>query len=270
MKKASLFLFLTCAVLISIAQKSGDRDWEIGASAGVSWYNGDLNPNKFFGSDYSHQALGISIRKNLNQRFALRGQFLYGRLSANDDVSKSAFQLNRNLNFSTPVYELSSTIEFNFLEYDPLINKYRFSPYSFIGLAFFRFNPVTEIEGSIYELQPLATEGKSYSLVSVSIPFGFGFKWAITDRILFSADWGMRRSFTDYIDDVSQSYPLKGDLTGLSENISDRSLEQSGPDGTNWGTQRGNSQTKDWYSFVMGGLSFRIGPKKGSCKHIGI
>jgi hypothetical protein len=269
-KKAWFFIALVFVAFSLNAQKSGDRDWEIGVNSGISWYNGDLNPTKFFGSDYYHQAIGVSLRKNLNRRFALRGQFIYGRLSANDQASKSSFQLNRNLNFSTPIYELSSTIEFNFLEYDPLIRKYQFSPYSFIGLSIFRFNPETEIEGSVYELQPLATEGKSYSLVSVSIPFGFGFKWAISDRLLFSADWGMRRSFTDYLDDVSQSYPLKGELTGLSENISDRSLEQSGPDGTNWGTQRGNSQTKDWYSFVMAGLSFRIGPKKGSCKHIGI
>ena len=147
------------------AQKSGDRDWEIGVNSGISWYNGDLNPTKFFGSDYYHQAIGVSLRKNLNRRFALRGQFIYGRLSANDQASKSSFQLNRNLNFSTPIYELSSTIEFNFLEYDPLIRKYQFSPYSFIGLSIFRFNPETEIEGSVYELQPLATEGKSYSLV---------------------------------------------------------------------------------------------------------
>ncbi len=252
------------------AQKSAQRDWELGLTGGICWYNGDLNPNKFFGENYYNQAFGISVRKNFNQRFALRGQFNYGTLSAEDETSTSSFQQNRNLNFTTPIYEMASTIEFNFLEYDALLIRKHFSPYSFIGLSVFRFNPSTEVEGNSYELQPLATESKSYSKTSVSIAFGFGFKWAITDRIIANADWGMRRSFSDYIDDTSEMYPMIGELEGLSENVSDRSLEQSGPDGTNWGTQRGNSQTKDWYSFVTTGLSFRIGPKKGSCKHIGI
>lgn len=270
-KLAPLILFsFVLNIGVINAQKSAQRDWEFGVTGGICWYNGDLNPNKLFGKNYYNQAFGISIRKNLNQRFALRGQFNYGTLSAKDETSTSRFQQNRNLNFTTPIYELASTIEFNFLDYDALLNGKHFSPYSFIGLSVFRFNPSTEVEGNSYELQPLATESKSYSKTSVSIPFGFGFKWAITDRIIANADWGMRRSFSDYIDDTSEMYPMSGELEGLSENLSDRSLEQSGPDGTNWGTQRGNSQTKDWYSFVTAGLSIRIGPKKGSCKHIGI
>jgi hypothetical protein len=272
MVKLAPLILLSLVLNIGVinAQKSAQRDWEFGVTGGICWYNGDLNPNKFFGKNYYNQAFGVSIRKSLNQRFALRGQFNFGTLSAEDETSTSRFQQNRNLNFTTPIYELASTIEFNFLDYDALLNGKHFSPYSFIGLSVFRFNPSTEVEGNSYELQPLATESKSYSKTSVSIPFGFGFKWAITDRIIANADWGMRRSFSDYIDDTSEMYPLSGELEGLSENLSDRSLEQSGPDGTNWGTQRGNSQTKDWYSFVTAGLSIRIGPKKGSCKHIGI
>lgn len=270
MKSMISILFCVGLVFQSLAQKSGQRDWEVGLTGGICWYNGDLNPNRFFDDNYYNYGFGLSVRKNLNQRFALRAQLNYGTLSAADETSFSPFQQNRNLNFSTPLYELASTFEFNFLEYDALLKGKHFSPYSFIGLAVFRFNPSTEVEGNSYELHPLATEGKSYSKTSVAIPFGFGFKWSITDRIISNLDWGMRRTFTDYLDDTSQMYPDAGELEGLSENLSDRSLDQSGPDGTNWGTQRGNSQTKDWYSFVTAGLSIRIGPKKGSCKHIGI
>ena len=259
-------------VLVSsvCAQKSAQSDWEIGPTAGVCWYNGDLNPKALFNRDYLNRAMGVSIRKNLNQRFALRGMFNYGTLSADDELSTSEFQVNRNLNFSSPIYELASTVEFNFFEYDALINGLRFSPYSFVGIGVFRFNPSTEIEGGVYELHELQTENKSYSKTSVAIPFGFGFKLALSDRLIFNADWGMRRTFSDYIDDVSTLYPEMNEIDGLSLSLSDRSLEQSGPNGTNWGTQRGNAQTKDWYNFVTAGLSIRIGPKKGSCKHIGI
>ena len=259
-----------CLSFVSIAQKSGQRDWEIGAAAGIAWYNGDLNPNVFFGRNYISNAYRVHFRKNLNKRFSWKTQFNYATLQASDELSNSSFQLNRNLSFTTPIYELASTIEFNFFEFDPLINGQRISPYTFIGLGAFRFNPSTEVEGSVYELQPLQTEGKKYFKTGISIPFGMGFRWAITDRIIAEAEWGMRRTFTDYLDDVSDEYPRLGEISGLSENLSDRSLAQNGPDGTNWGTQRGNAQTTDWYSFVTGGFSIRLGPKKGSCKHIGI
>lgn len=262
---------LTCLWLLTtalVAQKSGQRDLELGFSGGVSWYNGDLNPYRFFDKNYLHQAFGISLRKNLNQRFALRAQLNYGTISADDVHATYSFAYNRNLNFTSKIYELASTIEFNFLEYDALLSRYRFSPYTFIGLSCFHFNPETEVEGNIYQLQPLQTENRHYSRTSVAMPFGFGFKLAFTDRFIFSADWGMRRTFTDYLDDVSTLYPAQADIDGLAANLSDRSLEQSGPDGTSWGTQRGNAQSKDWYSFATATLSVRIGPKKGSCKQL--
>ena len=253
-----------------LAQKSGQTDFEIGVSGGVSWYNGDLNPYAHFSNNYWHEAFGMSLRRNLNQRFALRGQVNIGHISADDILSSSQFQSNRNLNFSSPLYELATTLEFNFLPFDALINKYRFSPYSFIGLSCFYFNPSTIIEGSVYELQPLATEGKSYLRYGIAIPFGFGFKLALNDRIILSTDWGLRKTFTDYLDDVSSLYPKQTEIDGLSQDISDRSLVQSGPDGTNWGTQRGNSVTKDYYTYALVTIAIRLGPKKGSCKHLRI
>lgn len=262
-----LSVFLSCQV---IAQKSGQTDFEIGVSGGVSWYNGDLNPYAHFSQNYWHESFGISLRRNLNQRFALRGQVNIGHISADDVFSSSQFQSNRNLNFSSPLYEFASTLEFNFLPFDALINKHRFSPYSFIGISGFYFNPSTIIEGSVYELQPLANEGETYLRYGLAIPFGFGFKLALNDRIILSTDWGLRKTFTDYLDDVSSLYPDQSEISGLSQDISDRSLVQSGPDGTNWGTQRGNSVTKDYYTYALVTIAVRLGPKKGSCKHLRI
>ncbi len=267
-----LLAIFVCSILALqlTAQKTGQRDFELGISAGASWYNGDLNPSKHFDRDHMNRAFGISLRKNLNSRFALRAQLNYGRLNGNDELSQATFQQMRNLNFTTELYEFTTTIEFNFLPFDALIRKKRFSPYIFAGLAAFHFNPITQVEGNEYELQPLQTENQNYSRTTVSFPFGFGLKYAFNDRVILSADWGLRKTWTDYIDDVSTMYPAQEDLTGLSQDLSDRSLEQVGGDGTNWNTQRGSSRTEDWYTFTMVTLSFRIGPKKGSCKHLRI
>lgn len=254
----------------SFAQISAQTDWELGATAGFSWYNGDLNTSTMFGRNYMNKSFGIIVRKNINQRWALRFEGNYGALNADDSWSLDAFQRARNLNFQTKLYEVAGGIEFNFLEFDALSRKYKFSPYSFIELGVFHFNPETYVEGNVYKLRPLMTENKAYKLTNVCIPFGFGMKVAPSDRIILGLEWGMRKTYSDYIDDVSDMYPKAGELTGLSENLSDRSLYQSGPDGTNWGTMRGNARTKDWYSIVKASVSIRIGPKKGSCKHLKI
>ena len=39
------------------------------------------------------------------------------------------------------------------------------------------------------------------------IPFGFGLKFKFSHRFMFAFEYGIRRTFTDYIDDVSTSYP---------------------------------------------------------------
>lgn len=252
------------------SQKSGQTDWEVGASIGWSWYNGEINQTQMFGRDYMHRMYGINLRRNLNQRWALRFEGNYSEVSGNDEISDNTFQRFRNLNFQSKIYEGAAMIEFNFLEFDALVKKYRFSPYSFIGLSMFSFNPETTVEGNVYQLRDLQTEGVDYAKMSIGIPFGLGFKLALSNRIILSTDWGMRKTFTDYIDDVSDMYPEQGELSGLAENLSDRSLQQSGPDGSNWGTQRGSVRTKDWFSIVKLTLAVRLGPKKGSCKHLRI
>jgi hypothetical protein len=116
-------------------------------------------------------------------------------------------------------------------------------------------------------LQPLSTEGqgtsakpgtRKYRLVQVSIPFGAGFKLNLSERIDLSMEWGMRKTFTDYLDDVSTVYPdptiLDTEKGSISAAMSDRTGSTN-----NVGRQRGNSKNKDWYCFtgVVLGFKFR-------------
>jgi hypothetical protein len=49
------------------------------------------------------------------------------------------------------------------------------------------------------------TEGADYSLSGVSIPFGFGFRYKITNRMDVGFDFGYRVALTDYLDDVTDT-----------------------------------------------------------------
>jgi hypothetical protein len=128
-------------------------------------------------------------------------------------------------------------------------------------------NPTTELDGEDYTLQNLGTEGQGtslsdkepYKLNQLSIPLGIGLKFNLKKRVAISIEYGIRKTFTDYLDDVSGSY-VDPDLLSayngsLAAEFSDRSLDNSNL--SNVGFNRGNSSNKDWYAFYGIMLTFK-------------
>ncbi|MBL4623742.1 MAG: hypothetical protein JKY42_01155 [Flavobacteriales bacterium] len=218
------------------------RSTEIGLFGGVSYYNGDLNPASQFNPALTHWALGIIIRRNLSSRWSLRLNGMYGTVKGDDLISSSLSQQARGVSFQSKIYELSGQAEFNFFPYCVANDIIYFSPYLFVGLGAFRFNPTASTDGGGQELSNLKTEGISYSKISPVLPFGVGIKAKLSNRFLFGIEWGQRKTWTDYIDDVSASYESSG-------------------------RQRGNSKINDYYSFAGVTLTIRLGPKLNSCWH---
>ena len=265
-----LLVTLLSLVIVNIAFPQ--KHMEYGVFGGLSYYNGDLNPSAHLRTTNNHLAFGLVARKTINPRWALRANALVGNLSAEDSHSSDPFQVQRNLSFFTRIYEVSTVLEFNFRAFNPFNppSAFRhpdyFTPYAFIGIGGFNFDPKANLDGNTYTLQPLETEGESYSRLGFAIPFGMGIKLRLSERALVSIEYGIRKTFTDYIDDVSKTYPDNPDeLSQTARKLSDRSLEQQGAEGSNWGTQRGNSQTNDWYSFVGLTLSFNVTRNPDSC-----
>ena len=114
MKKPFLILTL---IFLSILQGKAQRNRSVdfGLFVGGSYYIGDLNQKHF--NQFTKPAGGVVFRYNINQRAALRGNFLMGTIEAFDSYSNSKWQRERNLNFKSPIRELSIQVEFNFLDY---------------------------------------------------------------------------------------------------------------------------------------------------------
>ena len=246
---------------------------EVGIFGGGAYYIGDLNPYGHFSQ--TSYAVGVVYRHNFdNERIALRIQGIYGKVSGSDSKSKDANQLNRNLNFSSSVLEIGPLIEINFIDYivgSLSRKKFKFqTPYLFAGVTYFKMNPSGSYDGQTIELQPLATEGqetsqnssKRYKLNQISIPIGLGYKFNVTNRIGISLEYGIRKTFTDYLDDVSGSYPdlqlLSVEAGQLSADLSDQTINDEDYTELNYGMSRGNSKNKDWYAFFGAIVSFRI------------
>ena len=98
----------------------------------------------------------------------------------------------------------------------------------------------------------------------MAIPFGGGIKWAINKKLSLNVEFNSRKTFTDWLDDVSGNYPDPESLFLVDENgsiasiLSDRSPEIGiEPIAVN-GKQRGTSKDKDRFNFFGIGLTYTI------------
>lgn len=266
MKKLFLcFLFVAFAATSAFAQRS-----EAGAFMGGSFYLGDLNSALF---SQTQIAVGAVYRYNLTTRWALRGNVLWGTVTADDAKHNNP----RNLNFRSRIGEFSVQAEINFMTYFTGSRRYRFTPYLFGGVGLFTFNPQgyyfdpISLSSSWIPLRELRTEGqglieypnvKEYNIVQVALPFGLGFKYSLNNTFSIGLEWGMRFTFTDYLDDVSGFY---ADPNILGREFGSRSAYMSnrwnGPadERPPVGSRRGESNARDWYSFAGVTLTAKIG-----------
>lgn len=260
--KRTLFLVLLLPVLASAQNRL-----HLTLSGGFSNYYGDLQ-SKPLTLDQAHGALGVGVKYDITGHFSVRGGFFYGKISADDKRNKPSLQA-RNLNFHSRVIEGSVVAEYALFD---LQNK-KFTPYAFAGVALFRFNPYTfDSTGAKFHLQPLGTEGqglaqypdrKFYNLTQFAIPFGAGIRLQVSEKVTLAYEFSLRKTFTDYLDDVSTTYV---DATTLNIARGPKAVELSYRGGELKdgdpvypadGTVRGGPDAKDWYYFS--GITATIG-----------
>jgi len=250
---------------------------EIGFIGGASYYLGDLNTTHF---KNVLPCGGLVIRKNIDRRFSYKAELLYLNISADTINSTDKIAIDRGLHFKSRVYELSGQIEFNFLPYEPGNALYTWTPFVYTGISFFHFNPRGESKDGLWlDLQELGTEGQGttsfpernkYALVQFAIPLGGGLKIAVNPSFNIILEYGVRKTFTDYLDDVSTTfvggsqdpYPIEMDQGGSN------AIEMSDPAGTHQkGQQRGDLNKNDWYSFAGITLSFKLNNNTKDCDY---
>jgi len=269
------FLVLLFPVSMSAQHLEG------GFFLGTSTYYGDLDDETLLHTEEVHLGYGLVARYNINDFVSVRGSILGGELSADDvNNTKRPDVAARNLSFRTSIAEFSIIPEFNILGYNPYDRI--ISPYVFVGLSVFRFNPEAQLDNDWYALQPLGTEGQGlpgnpsrYSLTEFAIPMGFGVKFAATEYWNISWEVAFRQTFTDYLDDVGGTYEDRDVLIAaygneIVANLANREAELTGGEPVNKPDQaRGNPSTNDMYLFTGFTFSYNFfdgfGGKKYGC-----
>ncbi|MEP7278355.1 MAG: DUF6089 family protein [Bacteroidota bacterium] len=311
MKKFLHFLWGTCVImLLSIFLPStmqaqyndGGPFSELGITVGPSNFLGDLGghlgkgqtflkDNNFnltklsFGAHYSYYPkdwLGFRLALNI------------GKLEGDDNIIKGKGGLeearfHRGLSFKSKFFEAFVAAEVFptvFIEDDPSDLYHKLRPYGVIGIGAFHFNPqgLDPATGQWVNLQPLHLEGqgsaeypdrKNYSLWQPNIPLGVGIKYWLNENLSLGVEVIYRKTFTDYIDDVSTTYVgsafydthLSAPQAAIAKRLADKSNNGAGgaPDYGSAGLKRGDPKQNDaYYTFgiklgfrLSGGDSFR-------------
>jgi hypothetical protein len=258
------------AGLLCVGSVAFSQNVHVGIFGGLAAYQGDLT-DRIIPKKVTNGAIGVTVNYELTPQIMLRGGFTYSVVGGADRYAHDDSMLARNLAFETHITEFSAIGEYYFFNLD----EQKFSPYVFGGLAVFHFNPYaySGTTDKIF-LKPLSTEGeglsaypdrKPYALTQMALPFGGGVKYAFNDRVRLGLELGIRKLFTDYLDDVSSSYVDPADLLAdrgqLAVDMSYRGDELPGgsPNYPAKGAQRGGVKHKDSYYFLGLHLTYRLG-----------
>ena len=182
LKKFLIGAAFFCIATAVVAQRS-----ELGFGVGTFSYTGDLVRNYNF--KYSRPAATVLYRSNINKIVSFRAALTGGKVEASEKPI-DAFAVKRDASFDIFLLEGSMGIEYHFLNWKDGKYPMRFTPYLFGGLALFG------ISGN-------DTKPAEYSNVQMAIPFGGGFKYIVNPRWYVALDFGIRKTFFDYLDNVS-------------------------------------------------------------------
>ena len=306
MKQSLHSLFQKCLFLLvvtlslhfsSFCQDELKNTTEAGITIGPMVFLGDLGGHAGKGTtfikDYNMNTTKIAFGAYLTVypapwlgfRFSLN----YGKIEGDDrhitgKGGDEETRLARNLDFRSKIFEGTVMAEFYptvLLEDDPEDVTGRLRPYGVLGLGAFHFNPQGTIKNSYNEdvwvdLKPLHTEGegfaeypdrKNYSLTQLNIPMGAGIKYFFSENVNISFEIIHRKTFTDYIDDVSTRYVdptlfshyLSPSMANTAIAVSNKSALGYNTPSYGKNNKRGDPKQNDAYFTAGFKIGFRIG-----------
>ena len=246
----SFFLLLAAIAGFSQSFYTVRRERSLIANAGIGSANyfGELtNPGEL---GAVRHGLNVGLEKYFTRRIGARVDFAYYQIRGTDEKSDESRQ-PRNLSFVSNNFEASTVMVVDLLPAGlrfyqrPVINFY-----GFLGVGFTIINPKTEYNGEMVALQPLQTEGVEYSKFQPIIPMGGGIKTKLGPFFNVALEAGVRKTFTDYLDDISlRDYPDPATLNSdLARALADRSGGEA--------QVRGNPEADDWYFIISAKLQY--------------
>jgi hypothetical protein len=264
---------------------------EAGCSAGIMNSFTDLGGKKGRGKHFikdlnwrnSKPSFSLYSMVMYKYRLGIKLEASFGTVQGADSLLKpvaaSAFgRYERNLSFKSNITDLQLALEIHplfFREYGE-DEAPRLSPYVIAGIGFFSFEPMAQLHGQWYSLQPLHTEGQGfagynnpYKLRQLNFPLGIGIRYEISSLLSARLEIVHRILQTDYLDDVSKDYVSPGlfvDLpfnrVAIARQLFDRQAELNSSHITQVGSQRGDPTHNDAYFSIQLKLGINLGRQR--------
>lgn len=279
-------LFISLVSLLCSTGFSQRYVWDfggkVGAANGLTEIGGDEKTRRDFIWDMKFQETNFSLggfgRYKINNMVSVNAALMWYRISGDDALSSNPGRRGRNLSYRNDLFDLSVRGELYLYNVNDVGNKGRyrmdFKSFLFAGFSGFMHNPKArnpEYNGGAWtSLRPLRTEGQSkeYSKFVAGIPLGLGFYFTYRRQHRFGWELGTNLTFTDYLDDVSSTYPDVADVdpviydmfTNRSDELAAGELPGGGLGNYAPGEKRGDPTNKDaivythlTYSYVLRG-----------------
>lgn len=176
MQKLILLILISFTSIVGKAQ----YDSEIGCMAGMSYYMGDINPTKIF---YKPNFMFSGMyRYNFNDTYALRVNFCFGTVEADDSDFNNGYQQSRLAKFKNDFTNFNVNLEYNFNQF---------------------WVPKTKWTKAVV---PFVSVGLGYVVVranpTLSVPMTVGVKSYVFKNITIGLEWNYTKTFIDSIDDL--------------------------------------------------------------------
>lgn len=257
---------------------------EVSFGAGTTNFLGELGGANTIGSHFvkdfdlrsSRFIFQAGYGYKLAEQWAVKGTLFYGRLYGSDSQTLDPSRNSRNLTFRSPIVEMTATVDYSIIKeryghrYDlRRIKGKRNLPnlYVFTGISVIWFNPKAQYSnGEWVALQPLGTEGQGvvatrekYNRVIPAIPVGFGINYIVDRNFGIGFEYGVKFAFSDYLDDVSNTYVDPSILTPEAAYFS--SATAGDWVGVGPGQQRGQNQYNDAFMYLTIRATYKLRPR---------
>ena len=209
MKLTKTILFAAFCFILPFVSHA--QSYEVGFLGGGINYQGDLADGVIVLKE-TQPAYGLVLRYSPLNFVSVRLGYVQGRI-VGDDVNSSNVDIRkRGFKIASNIRELSVLTEWHLPSYGKStmgIFKPSVTPFLFAGVGFASGDGKPQAPADRYP-DPFPEFNATSNFIS--IPFGGGIKFHFAENFATSVEWGIRATFSDYVDGVStNANPLKND-----------------------------------------------------------
>jgi len=199
-----IILFTLTFSIISKAQYTSLLEYhgEFGSSLGATTYFGQIG-----GETHTYRAnFGFYFRKKLADHIAIRLNYEYIPLGANDSLSNNPIVLQRGFQFFRPFHEIGFLIEYYLKSQKLRYNQLKFNPYIGIGMGYILNVPK---DFNNFKTYKFAYEKWQDQYIPIAtIPFNIGFQYPINSNLSLYSEFTYRYTTSDLIDNFGNADPI--------------------------------------------------------------